>query len=461
MATFPRLGRPADNGRDRAGRVTVARGEPGPDRGGGRVTATGSGEHVRSRGAGAEQGPANWGMLALAWLLYFAFGLVSAALAPLVGPIRTDLHLSYAEIGLVLGFWQLVYIGAAAPVGVVIDRLGTKRALLLGALAVAVSGFTRGLAVNFASLLAAVAIFGVGGPIISVGLPKLVAEWFTGARRSLASGIYVTGSSLGNVAALALTNSLVVPLVGSWRVALELYGVLSLAIALVWLLLGRAAPAASTPGGAAPRPRARARDVMAHPAVVPIVVIGFAGFLANHSLRNWLPQIFEAKGLSPAAAGGLAAIPSLTGIAGSIVVLRLAGSAGRRPLTVALLATCAVSAVVLATTSGAPAIAAVVVFGFAGGAFTPLLLNTLMEIPDVGAAAMGAAAGAYFAVGEMGGFLGPTALGVLKDTAGSFQAGLFALAAVMALMLVPALRLKDGQSRAAPVAVAGDGSGRE
>ncbi|HET9017655.1 MAG TPA: hypothetical protein VFN57_18785, partial [Thermomicrobiaceae bacterium] len=67
----------------------------------------------------------------------------------------------------------------------------------------------------------------------------------------------------------------------------------------------------------------------------------------------------------------------------------------------------------------------------------------------------------YFAVGEMGGFLGPTALGVLKDTAGSFQAGLFALAAVMALMLVPALRLKDGQSRSTAGAMAGDGSGRE
>ncbi|HET9016048.1 MAG TPA: MFS transporter, partial [Thermomicrobiaceae bacterium] len=121
------------------------------------MTATGSGEHAHAltHDAEQEQGPANWGMLALAWLLYFAFGLVSASLAPLVGPIRTDLHLSYAEIGFVLGFWQLVYIGAAAPVGVLIDRLGTKRALLLGAFAVALSGFVRGLAVDFATLLAA------------------------------------------------------------------------------------------------------------------------------------------------------------------------------------------------------------------------------------------------------------------------------------------------------------------
>ncbi|HUZ01998.1 MAG TPA: MFS transporter [Thermomicrobiaceae bacterium] len=411
-------------------------------------------------GSAGDAKDTGWGMLALAWLLYFAFGLVSAALAPLVSPIRADLHLSYAEVGFVLGFWQLVYIAAAAPVGVVIDRLGTKRALLFGALAVALSGFARSLAVDFVTLLAAVAIFGVGGPIISVGLPKLVAEWFTGGRRSLASGVYATGSAVGNVAALALTNSLVVPLLGSWRAALQLYGVLSLLIAIGWLLLGRAAPTTAS-GGRTAAPRARARDVMAHPAVVPIVVIGFAGFLANHSLRNWLPQIFEAKGLSPATAGGLAAIPSLTGIVGSIVVLRLAGSWGRRPITVAMLAAIGLSSVTLAVTSGAPAIAAVVVFGFAAGAFTPLLLNTLMEIPDVGAGAMGAAAGLYFAVGEMGGFLGPTALGVLKDTAGSFQAGLFALAAVMALMLVPALRLNEDVRRRAPVAIGASRDGAE
>ena len=54
-------------------------------------------------------------MLALGWLAYFAFGIASGSLAPLVSPVMRDLHLTSAQMGLVLGVWQLVYIFTALP----------------------------------------------------------------------------------------------------------------------------------------------------------------------------------------------------------------------------------------------------------------------------------------------------------------------------------------------------------
>ena len=72
-------------------------------------------------------------MLALVWVIYFCFGTAVFSLVPIVDPIRNELSLSYTQIGLVLGGLQLVYILAAIPAGVVIDRIGAKNALTLGA----------------------------------------------------------------------------------------------------------------------------------------------------------------------------------------------------------------------------------------------------------------------------------------------------------------------------------------
>jgi len=59
----------------------------------------------------------------------------------------------------------------------------------------------------------------------------------------------------------------------------------------------------------------------------------------------------------------------------------------------------------------------------------PLLMLILMETPEVGAKNMGAAAGLYFTIGEMGGFAGPSLMGWLADLTGGFVTGLSLLAA--------------------------------
>jgi cyanate permease len=392
-------------------------------------------------------------MLSLAWLLYFAFAITSASLFPLVTPIREELDLSYSQMGVILGAWQLVYIGAAIPVGTMIDRIGTKRALLFGALIIGLSGLTRSLAPNFEVMLGAVALFGLGGPIISIGLPKLVAEWFTGKKRGLASGIYVTGTHAGNVVVLAITNSLLMPLTGSWRLTLQIYAALVLIIALLWFLLGResedfkAQQKARAEGSETEKP-ASMRDIIGVGAIWPVIIIGFSGFLASHGFRSWLPQIFEAKGMSASTAGFLAAVPAITGMIGSILIVRIASEGYRRQMTIGLLFVVGLTIGLIGLVDeGSLLIAIVMIQGFCAAALMPLMMNTLMEMPEVGARYLGAAAGLYFSIGEIGGFTGPTLVGFLADATGSFLAGILALSAIMWLMIIPAFALKDRSSR--------------
>ena len=387
-------------------------------------------------------------MLALAWLLYFGFAVTSASLFPLVTPIRSDLDLSYSQMGIILGAWQLVYIGAALPVGSLIDRFGTKRSLVVGALIIAASGFARSVAPDFPVMLGAVALFGLGGPVISIGAPKLVAEWFTGRKRGLASGVYITGSHAGNVVVLAITNSLIMPLTDSWRMTLQLYAFFVLSIAILWLILGREsdefqAQQKARADGTETEKAASMRDIIGVGAIWPVIIIGFSGFLASHGFRSWLPQIFEAKGMSPSTAGFLAAVPAVTGMIGSIIIVRIASEGYRKQMTIGLLFGVGLTISLVGMLNGPWLVAIVMIQGFGAAALMPLMMNTLMEIPEVGARYLGVAAGLYFSIGEIGGFSGPTLVGFLADATGSFLAGIFALTVIMWLMIIPALRLRE------------------
>ena len=161
---------------------------------------------------------ARWLVLSGVWLIYAAFGLVASSVAPLVDEIARELRMSHSAMGGVMGAWQLVFIVAAIPCGRLLDRLGNRYALVLGVLCVAASAVGRGLADAPWQLVCAVMLFGVGGPIISAGAPKVISEWFSGSERGLAMGIYVTGPAIGSITALMLTRAWLLPLLGGdWR----------------------------------------------------------------------------------------------------------------------------------------------------------------------------------------------------------------------------------------------------
>ncbi len=98
--------------------------------------------------------------------------------------------------------------------------------------------------------------------------------------------------------------------------------------------------------------------------------------------------------------------------------------------------------------SGLSLIPILLVQGFVAGAMMPLLLNSMMDLPEVGPKAMGTAAGLYFTVGEAGGVGGPALVGILRDATGSFTPELVLLVFVALLSMVPAYFLGEKRIRA-------------
>ena len=147
-----------------------------------------------------------WLVLGLVWLLYVCHGIVLRSPSPLITPMLKDLDMSYSQMGFVLGSWQLTYLVVAIAAGIILDKWGLRKSLFLGAIIIALSAALRYFAQGFGTLLPMVALFGVGGPMISIGAPKAIAMFFRGKDRGTAIGIYTTGPWVGQMTALAATN---------------------------------------------------------------------------------------------------------------------------------------------------------------------------------------------------------------------------------------------------------------
>ena len=367
--------------------------------------------------------PYRWVMLALLWLLYAAFGLISRSISPLVTPILKDLSMSYGQMGLILGSWQMTYIAVAIVAGAIIDKWGVRRSLFVGVVVIGLSAALRYFPSGFGTLLPVVALFGVGGPMISIGAPKTISIWFRGKSRGTAVGIYTMGVWVGGLVALAATNSLIMPLTGySWRLTFVCYGLLTLLVAALWWFLARdiKPTEATEPSGMSTvfGRLIRVRNVRV------ILIAGLLLFAVAHGFVQWLPKILESRGFSPEMAGFAAAIPLVGGILAVLLIPRIVPPRLRGRVITLLALLIAVALVVSVITSGFLLLGGLFLFGIMAYGSFPLLMLILMDTPEVGSRYMGSAGGIFFCVAEIGGFTGPLIIGALVDMTGTFLAGI-------------------------------------
>lgn len=383
--------------------------------------------------------PYRWVMLFGVWLVYMCYGMAVYSTGPLVDPIANDLGLSLGAMGTAMGAWPLLYIAMAIPSGALVDRIGVRPALLIATAIITIAVVLRSSAHGFALLFFAVALFGVGGPLVSVGVPKLISAWFEGKERGLAIGIYSAGPAMGAITALTLTNAVFMPMLDhSWRLTLLIYGGAAACAGLVWLAI-------------VSRPQARLRDVpdtgggtlaeqtqvfarlLGLGSVRYVLAIAVGIFMFNHALNNWLPEILRSGGMTPAQAGIWSAVPNLVGTIASLTLPRFASAERRMPTFLFVLACAAAATVLIAFASGATLLLGLVLQGVARGSMIPIATFALMETREVDSKVMGAAGGLFFTSAQVGGVFGPSMTGVLAQSTGGFVAPLLALTAVCAV----------------------------
>ena len=396
--------------------------------------------------------PYRWAMLGGVWLLYFAFALAIASMAPLVYRLMADLGMHRGEMGTVLAAWQLTYIFCSVPCGGLLDRFGPRRMMFASVLVIAVSVALRGVASDYVTLLLAVMVFGLGGPLISSGAPKVVSLWFTGKERGLAMGIYFTGNATGGIVAVALTNSVFLPAIGGdWRDLMSGYALFIILVGVIWLGISAHPASRDMEAKLKAEDKRRSMDVFLElvrdPVVRLVLLMGLFILFYNHGMNHWLPDLLRSYGMTPSEAGYWAAIPTLFGMVASLSLPRMATPDKRFAILLGLFVCAAVATVMVWAASGPLLAAGLVLQGMCRGAMTSISILLLIESGDGNTSRVGAASGLYFSVGEVGGVLGPMSMGALAHATGDFDASLFMMFGVACLLMLILLRLRAVQGR--------------
>ena len=382
--------------------------------------------------------------------VYLGFGMVAMSLAPLVGDIRADLNLTRGEMGIALGTWQFIYIATSPIAGRVIDRLGVGYSMTIGASLVFISGITRSLVHDLPTLCMTVALFGIGGPLVSACAPTAVGLWFTDEKeRKFAVGAYTTAPAVGSIAVLIMSNSLLMPLTGSWRwtIAIE---TLVIAFALIfWVLIAEFKVHKDHDGKKTGRKTFLIwKSIVISKEIKIIFFLGVTVFFLSHGLGGWMPEILrEHFGFSSMAASNWTAASLGVGIFVSLLIPSRTKRENFSFIFICLLSLIAASlvAVVFLPSYLIP------VFAMTAGArsaLIPLVILTLMESPRLNANQMGTAYGLWFASAEIGGVLGPVSAGRLADSTFGYDGVLWLMVAVclMMILLAYALRMRTDES---------------
>jgi MFS family permease len=391
--------------------------------------------HLRGRedrGAGGATPWVIWGVAA-GFYVVAMFHRMSLGVASL--PASERLGVPVETIALLSALQLLLYLALIIPAGLLVDRVGPRRTLAIGLLAMGLGQSAFGLTGDAAAALLARGLIGAGDALIFLCVLRLAQSWFAPERYASLALLTAMAGALGQLATT-------VPLGGAldalgWTPVFVGSGIATLLAAGLCLALVRDRPdavAAPTPAreGTVTRLRsAWARPGTRHAFWTHLTLMG--PFVALTALWGY-PYMVESRGMSEADARlALLACVALCAAASPALGLAVARRPGLRDMI----------ALVTATTVG---VAWALTLLWPGGAPVGLVVATMVATGPACAAAMLAfdiaradnppeRAGLATGLANTGGF--SAAVGIQVAVAGMI--GLGGIDMSRALLVVPAL----------------------
>ncbi len=358
--------------------------------------------------------------------LFLVSEIVWMAIVPVAPSFATRFDLSKVEVGALLASAGLATLLISLPIGLVSDRIGTRRLIRASAAVVAVSTLGQGLAVDFWSLLVARTCFGFGlGTIWTAGL-AWIADAGPRRRSPSALGAPVVVAGIGIMVGPALAGLLADQL-GLRAPFLVLAGVSALVFGA--MLLSEADDASY---GHEPLMATLAKARNDRIVLGSMVVIGLVGVVSG-GVNLLVPLGLEADGYSAGDTGLVLTGASIVFVAVSLVVTRLGGRAVS--LWVAGLAALLYASVMSLAVASASALA-LVSFAIARAPFWAVLSTLAYPLGALGARNAGLGSGAVMGVLNLVwgacGSLGPLVVGAVAQTAGSRAAFVLLIALLAA-----------------------------
>ncbi len=352
-------------------------------------------------------------VLALCLAAYFAIRFAQLVISPVVTAIMEEFSVTSGAIGLALtGMW-VAYALAQLPSGVLGDRFGERRVVLLALGLAAAGSLAAGAAPAFAAFVAFVVVLGAGAGLYYNVATALLTRLFDQLGRAVGThriGSQVAGLDAPVAAALALA--------AGWRAALWVGAAVAGLVLAAFAVAVRPTPPVNP--GTAMRDAVDLRTLGALLRRRPIAFAAGVAILGEFVLlatMSFLPTfLMEHHALSVGGASLLFSGYFAVVAAGQPASGWLSDRLGRDAvLAMAMLAGVAGYALLVVGTTFASAVPAVALVGFAMSWGAPLQSRVM---DDLGAAERGVGFGLVRTLYILGGATGNAAVGAVADVAG-------------------------------------------
>jgi MFS transporter, ACS family, hexuronate transporter len=379
-----------------------------------------------------------WVILGLIVLAQTVANIGPLGIPAIASLIRTDLGLTLTQAGSFLSAYYIGPVTMSLFAGMLADRWGTAKTLVLGQALIAIGLLAASTAPTYGVFIALMIVAGVGYGTLNPASTTAAMSWFPPRQRATVVGLKQVGLPFGGMLGAAILPALALGL--GWRRAILISALAIAACAIVCAIVyrdppGEAAARRAAAGRGALQTVLRTRDLW-------LVALATGVFAAMQTVWMAFLALYlqGVVGLSLLAASRYLALAQGGGVLGRVAFGMLSdrvfGGRRRTPLAIAGCTSALCSVAIAFTGPGTPgpwlAVLALV-FGFAGIGWNGVQHTLMAELAGPGAAAT--AVGLGLAVSSVGVMLGPPVFGWLVQTAGGYRAPWIGLAASMAVGL--------------------------
>ncbi len=383
--------------------------------------------------------PYRWVILGMFMLINLTIQTLWICFAPITGPAAAYYGVSDLQIGLLAMLFMIIYVPLSLPASWMIDTLGYRKAVGIGAVLLGVFGLLRGLA---AANYVWVMIFTIGvaaaQPLLLNAVSTVAAKWFPMDERATAAGLALVAGFIG-IGIGQVTSPLLVLSYGIPTMQL-VFGGAALVSAVLFLIFTREAP--PTPP-CPPGLETRAlmldgfKSMLKMKDIWLLLLLFLIGMGIFNGVSTWIESIIRPRGFGITQAGDLGGFLLLGGILGAVAIPALSDHFQKRKIFLLIGMVLAIPGMIGITFAQQYWLIAVsmVATGFFLMSLAPIGYQYAAEITYP--APEGTSAGLLNLAGQIS-VVFIYAMDAMKDSNGTFT---FSLSILIALMVVGSLMI--------------------
>lgn len=360
----------------------------------------------------------DWPTMVLVSLSFaIMIAMPTASVPVLFKEIAGDLNLDVVQVGSIWGMISLGSIFVTPVGGVLCDRLGAARSIVVIGMLSGLVGATRSFSNSYAALMATTFLWGLVSAAMSPALTMSASLSSSEQKQGLAQGFMGVGGGLGVMLGSMMSATVLSPLVGGWRNVFLLYGGIAVLTSLIWLLRRKSLRNLQVVGQRTPIPFFQSVTRVLRLKEFWVIGLSLMAFQACITgMQGYLPYYLQGIGWSAVAAGGALAVYSGAGTFGVIPMSLLSDRLGSRKvcLYISFVSTI-IGTGLISTVHGSALWVLVIMAGVFYQTNSALFVAMCFETVPVGPSYSGTALGMLLSMGLIGRAFSPPLGNSLAD----------------------------------------------